>query len=114
MSLASPESSCRAEARNPNAPNGTAKGLYQLEKPACDRVGVAGDLYDPHVNIRCAVRLLGAEISCRGTVTSPTSRGRCGTYWGPLRTDDETKARGGDIPAAQKYRALASQFHGCK
>lgn len=113
VSLASPESSCNPAAANPNAPNGTAKGLYQLEKPFCDRVGVSGSLYQPHPNIKCAVRNLAREIECRGSIMSNTSKGPCGTYWGPLRTDDKNKGRGGDIGAAKKFRALAAKFPGC-
>lgn len=116
MSLASPESSCNEGARNPNAPNGTAKGLFQLEKPVCDGVNVRGDLYDGQVNTRCAVRLLGVELARRDNLMSPTSRARDSrrTYWGPLRTDDHNRARGGDIQGAKKFRGLIAQFPGCK
>lgn len=115
MSLASPESSCNQAAANHGAPNGTAKGLFQLEARVCDAMQVTGNLYDGQKNTRCAVRLLGAELARRDNLMSPTSRDRDSrrTYWGPLRTDDHNKARGGDIQGAKKFRALVAKFPGC-
>lgn len=109
-SLAAPESSCNPGAANPNAPNGTAIGLFQVEKPFCDRFGVTGNLYDGHQNTRCMVRGLASELTKRNTVTTPQRV----TYWGPLRADDWNTARGGDIRGGQKFRALVPQFPGCK
>lgn len=109
-SLAAPESSCNPNAANPNAPNGTAKGLFQLEKPLCDRFGETGNLYNGHVNVRCAVRALASELRKRDTLTLC----KRGTYWGPLRCDDNNKARGGDIKGGMRFRALVSKFPGCK
>ena len=114
-SLAAPESSCNPNAANRNAPNGTAIGLFQLEAPFCNPVGVRGDLFNPHNNTRCAVRGLAVELNRRDNLMSPTSRSRDSrrTYWGPLRTDDHNKARGGDIRGAQKFRGLVGRFPGC-
>ncbi|MBX3040084.1 MAG: hypothetical protein KF789_05170 [Bdellovibrionaceae bacterium] len=114
-SLAAPESSCNEKAANHGAPNGTAIGLFQLEKPFCDRVGVSGNLYNGHINTRCAVKGLAMELRRRDNLMSPTSKASDPrrTYWGPLRTDDNNKARGGDISGAKKFRALVGKFPGC-
>ncbi|MBX3032644.1 MAG: hypothetical protein KF865_01885 [Bdellovibrionaceae bacterium] len=116
LSLAAPESSCKANAANKNAPNGVAKGLFQLEKPLCDRVGVYGNLYEPHTNVRCAVKALGVELDRRDNLMSPTSKGSDSrrTYWGPLRNDHHNKQRGGDIAGAKKFENLLKQFKGCR
>jgi hypothetical protein len=117
LSLASPESSCRATAINPNAPNGSALGLFQLETPACRRVGLnfsSQDLMNPYKNIECAVALFAREMRERDTIMIGHSRGRGGTYWGPLRNDDHNRARGGDIRGAQHLRGLLDDFEACR
>ncbi|AHI07128.1 hypothetical protein BDW_13140 [Bdellovibrio bacteriovorus W] len=111
MSMASSESSCNPKNDNPNAPNGTAKGLLQVWKPVCPK---ARDLSNPYQNIQCGVDLLAKELQNRDTLMTPTSKGREGTYWGPLRSDDWNKRRGGDIGGAKKTRAIMSQYRYCK
>lgn len=108
-SMAASESSCDPAANNPNAPNGTAYGLFQLDRVNCGNI----NLNEPHGNTRCAVRRLARELNCRNQLMTPTSRGRCGTYWGPLRTDDNNTARGGDIRGAQRTRGLIQQYRYC-
>jgi hypothetical protein len=117
LSLASPESSCRASAQNPGAPNGTALGLFQLESVACQRVGLnfsSQDLLNPYKNIQCAVALFAREMRDRDSIMVGHSRDRTGTYWGPLRNDDHNRARGGDIRGANHLRSLLSDFDACK
>jgi|GEM_PF-2060383 len=111
MSMASSESSCNPTNDNRNAPNGTAIGLLQVWKPVCPK---ARDLHVPYQNIQCGVDLLAKELQNRDTLMTPTSRGSEGTYWGPLRSDDWNRARGGDIRGAQKTRSLMSQYRYCK
>lgn len=111
MSMASSESSCDPKQNNPNAPNGTAMGLLQVWKPVCPK---ARNLSNPYENIQCGVDLLAKELQNRDTLMTPTSKGPEGTYWGPLRSDDWNKRRGGDIKGAQKTRALMSQYRYCK
>lgn len=111
MSMASSESSCRPTNDNPNAPNGTAVGLFQLESRVCSK---ATDLHNPYQNITCAVDLLASELDSRDTLMTPTSKGEKGTYWGPLRNDDYNKKRGGDIKGAKKTRALMQEYRYCK
>ncbi|WII72541.1 hypothetical protein QJS83_01485 [Bdellovibrio sp. 22V] len=111
MSMASSESSCNPRNDNRNAPNGTAIGLLQVWKPVCPK---ARDLHVPYQNIQCGVDLLAKELQNRDTLMTPTSKGPEGTYWGPLRSDDWNKRRGGDIDGAQKTRALMSQYRYCK
>lgn len=111
MSMASSESSCNPNNDNPNAPNGTAKGLFQVWKPVCPK---ARNLNNPYENIQCAIDLLAKEMTNRDTIMTPTSKGREGTYWGPLRSDDWNKRRGGDIKGAQKTRGLMSKYRYCK
>lgn len=115
-SLSKPESSCRAGAVNPNAPNGSALGLFQLETAACARVGMSvskQDLLDPHKNIRCAVKLFAKEMQERNSMFIGHSRGRGGTYWGPLRNDDHNMARGGDRAGNHRMEALLKKFPDC-
>jgi hypothetical protein len=117
LSLASPESSCRATAQNHQAPNGTALGLFQLESPACRRVGFnfsSQDLLNPYKNIQCAVALFAQEMRNRDSIMVGHSRDRTGTYWGPLRNDDHNLRRGGDIRGANHLRSLLSDFDACK
>ncbi|MGE5085306.1 MAG: hypothetical protein ACM3MG_03335, partial [Bacillota bacterium] len=45
---------------------------------------------------------------------TPTSKGSKGTYWGPLRSDDWNRARGGDIKGAQKTRAIMGKYRYCR
>lgn len=111
MSMASSESSCNPRNDNKNAPNGTAVGLFQVWKPVCPK---ARDLHVPYENITCAVDLLSKELQNRDTLMTPTSKGSEGTYWGPLRSDDYNKRRGGDIAGAQKTRGIMSQYRYCK
>ncbi|WP_172795283.1 hypothetical protein [Bdellovibrio bacteriovorus] len=111
MSMASSESSCNPRNDNPNAPNGTAIGLLQVWKPVCPK---ARDLHVPYQNIQCGIDLLAKELQNRDTLMTPTSKGPEGTYWGPLRSDDWNKRRGGDISGAQKTRAIMSQYRYCK
>ncbi|KHD88665.1 MAG: hypothetical protein OM95_07620 [Bdellovibrio sp. ArHS] len=111
MSMASSESSCNPRNDNANAPNGTAIGLLQVWKPVCPK---ARDLHIPYQNIQCGIDLLAKELQNRDTLMTPTSRGPEGTYWGPLRSDDWNKRRGGDISGAQKTRAIMSQYRYCK
>lgn len=111
MSMASSESSCNPAANNPNAPNGVARGLFQVWKPVCPR---ARNLGNPFENTECAIDLLAKELSNRDNLMTPTSRGREGTYWGPLRSDDWNKRRGGDISGAQKTRAIMARYKYCK
>lgn len=111
MSMASSESSCNPTNDNRNAPNGTAIGLLQVWKPVCPK---ARDLHVPYQNIQCGVDLLAKELQNRDTLMTPTSKGSEGTYWGPLRSDDWNKRRGGDIAGAQKTRGLMSQYRYCK
>lgn len=110
MSMASSESSCNPRADNPNAPDGVAKGLFQVWKPVCPK---ARNLSNPYENIQCAVDLLGKEMTNRDSIMTPTSKGREGTYWGPLRSDDWNRRRGGDIKGAQKTRAIMSKYRFC-
>lgn len=110
MSMASSESSCDPRRDNPNAPDGVAKGLFQVWKPVCPK---ARNLSNPYENIQCAVDLLAKEMGKRDTIMTPTSKGREGTYWGPLRSDDWNKRRGGDIRGAQKTRAIMSKYRYC-
>ncbi|WP_295905539.1 hypothetical protein [uncultured Bdellovibrio sp.] len=111
MSMASSESSCNPNNDNRNAPNGTAIGLLQVWKPVCPK---ARDLHVPYQNIQCGIDLLAKELQNRDTLMTPTSKGPEGTYWGPLRSDDWNKRRGGDIAGAQKTRGLMSQYRYCK
>lgn len=110
MSMAASESSCIPTNDNPNAPNGTAVGLFQVWKPVCPK---ARDLHKPNENIQCAVDLLAKEMENRDALKTPTSRGKEGTYWGPLRNDDWNTARGGDISGAQKTSALMKKYPYC-
>ena len=122
MSMAQPESTC-----NPGAvgkgPNGSAIGLFQLETPACNRVGVHGssqDLLQPKHNIDCAVALLGSELDKRGSITVGTSRGFTGTYWATLRSDAVQRAASSngiirqDGNAAKATASLLGQFKECQ
>ncbi len=111
MAMSSSESSCKPKNDNPNAPNGTAVGLFQLESRVCPK---ASDLHNPNQNITCAVDLLASELDSRDNLMTPTSKGSKGTYWGPLRSDDYNKKRGGDIKGAQKTRALMKEYRYCK
>ncbi|XGC80562.1 hypothetical protein ACES2L_14630 [Bdellovibrio bacteriovorus] len=111
MSMSYSESSCNPVNDNPNAPNGTAIGLFQVWKPVCPK---ARNLHRPNENIQCAVDLLSKELENRDNLMTPTSRGREGTYWGPLRNDDWNKRRGGDISGAQKTRALMAKYPYCQ
>lgn len=114
-SLSQPESSCRSHAQG-DGPNGKALGLFQLEPPACARVGMTvtqSELLDPSTNIRCAVAVFAKEMKNRDTIMINHSRGPSGTYWGPLRNDDENVGRGGDIRAAQTARSLIKQYPDC-
>ncbi|WP_142695373.1 hypothetical protein [Bdellovibrio sp. NC01] len=110
MSMASSESSCKPTNDNKNARNGTAVGLFQLESRVCPK---ANDLHEPKDNIQCAVDLLSDELESRDTLMTPTSKGSTGTYWGPLRSDDWNKKRGGDIAGAKKTRELMKQYRYC-
>ncbi|MBO9666987.1 MAG: hypothetical protein J7501_09255 [Bdellovibrio sp.] len=110
MSMASSEASCDAGAKNVNAPNGTAMGLFQLEYNKCPK---ARDLYNANDNIECAVDLLAKELENRDDLMTPTSKGKEGTYWGPLRSDDWNKKRGGDIKGARKTRAIMVKYRYC-
>ncbi|UOF00718.1 hypothetical protein [Bdellovibrio reynosensis] len=110
MAMSSSESSCNPTNDNRNAPNGTAVGLFQVWQPVCPK---ARDLHRPNENIQCAVDLLAKELQNRDTLMTPTSRGRQGTYWGPLRNDDWNKARGGDISGAEKTRAIMGKYPFC-
>lgn len=111
MSMAASESSCDAKEDNPNAPNGTAIGLLQVWKPVCPK---ARNLYVAYQNLQCGIDLLAKEMQRRDTLMTPTSKGREGTYWGPLRSDDWNKKRGGDIKGAQRTRGLMSKYRYCK
>lgn len=110
MSMASSESSCDPSQDNPNAPNGTAKGLFQVWKPVCPK---ARNLSRANENIQCAVDLLAKEMQNRDTLMTPTSKGSEGTYWGPLRSDDWNKRRGGDIAGARKTRGIMAKYRYC-
>ena len=115
MSMASSEASCNPKADNPNAPNGTAIGLFQLEYNKCPKASRSrDDLHNPKHNITCAVDLLSNELQNRDSLMTPTSKGSRGTYWGPLRSDDWNKARGGDISGAQKTRSIMKKYRYCK
>jgi hypothetical protein len=112
-SIASSESSCNPNNNNNSAPNGTAFGLFQLEPAVCNG---NRNLNDPGQNISCAVNLLAKEVRNRGELMSGTSTSRnraLNTYWGPLRCDDQSSSRGGDIVGALKTRCLMTQFDGC-
>ena len=111
MSMASSESTCNPKSDNPNAPNGTAIGLFQLEGRVCPS---ARDLHNPNENISCAVNLLAKELENRDTLMTPTSKGQEGTYWGTIRSDDWNKKRGGDIQGAKKTRELMKQYRYCQ
>lgn len=113
MVMAQPESSCNPTAVG-RGPNGAAIGLFQLEKKACDRVGVYGtpqDLLNGRHNIQCAVSLLASELRERPTITSPTSKGRTGTYWAPLRSDIEARLRSSNVMARNDTKASRSFQH---
>jgi hypothetical protein len=115
MSMASSESSCKPTADNKNAPNGTAMGLFQLEYNKCPKASRSSDdLHKPKHNITCAVDLLANELQNRDQLMTPTSKGSKGTYWGPLRSDDWNKARGGDISGAQKTRSIMKKYRYCQ
>ncbi|MFM6927705.1 MAG: transglycosylase SLT domain-containing protein [Bdellovibrio sp.] len=115
MSMASSESSCNPKADNKNAPNGTAIGLFQLEYNKCPKAAKrTDDLHNPKHNITCAVDLLSNELQNRDDLMTPTSKGSKGTYWGPLRSDDWNKARGGDISGAQKTRSIMKKYRYCQ
>ena len=122
MVMADPESSCNPSAVG-KGPNGAAIGLYQLETPACNRVGVTGssqDLLNPQHNMKCAVALLAKELKARETITVGTSRGFTGTYWAPLRNDiaarkvsSNSMARA-DTKASEKTQYLLKKFTECE
>lgn len=122
MVMADPESSCNETAVG-KGPNGAAIGLYQLETPACDRVGVRGtsrDLLNAQHNMKCAVALLAKELKARETITVGTSRGFTGTYWAPLRNDiaarkvsSNSMARA-DTKASEKTQYLLKKFTECE
>lgn len=59
------ESSCDAMAQGGKGDT----GLFQVRKPACDEVGVKGNLFDPETNIKCAVRYLSRLCSHYGWCT---------------------------------------------
>lgn len=59
------ESSCDAMAQGDKGDT----GLFQVRKPACDEVGVKGNLFEPETNIKCAVRYLSRLCSHYGWCT---------------------------------------------
>jgi hypothetical protein len=117
--LANKESSCNPKNDNHSSPNGTAYGLFQLDKPTCGDI----DLHNPNDNTRCAVKRMAKEMSIRSTLSTPCSNPEAcrrhgvnsaqGTYWGELRNDDNNKGRGADTGAAIGLRRAVSSYSEC-
>jgi hypothetical protein len=115
--ISKPESSCSQNAVNHNAPNGDAIGLFQLETPACERVGVhlsSQELFNAHQNTRCAVALFAQEMKSRPNIFTGHSRGHGATYFAELRDDDYNLARGGDIGAHKRTVEILRKYPDCK
>lgn len=115
-SVSQPESGCKSNDVS-GGTGGANIGLFQLDPPACRRVGMplsASELLSPSNNIRCAVAVFANEMRHRGTIMVGTSKGQTGTYWGTLRNDDNNAARGSDISAALKTRSLIRQYPDCQ
>lgn len=114
MSMASSESTCDPNATAQGS-HGTALGLFQVwntmktsNNP--DSCKYASDLLQVNQNIRCAVDQLALELKLeRPSLMS----NEAGPYWGVLRTDDWNSARGADVEAAKKTRAILKQYPFC-
>lgn len=124
-SIASSESSCNPKVVNPKCnrtdaankgcrynpnspPNGDALGLFQLEPRRCEGAN-REELLQPLVNVRCAVKVLGGELSRRNNLQGCNSGGSA-TYWGPL---NGCTTHAGDGSAKAKTLALIPKFSGC-
>ena len=113
-SLSKPESTCQSGAVNPNAPNGNAIGLFQLEANKCIPLGInvsSQELLNPDRNIECAVSRFGKEMAERGTIQIGYSNRKGGTYWGELRTNPYGS---GDSRAAAQTQNLLQHWPDCQ
>ena len=111
-SIAWDESKCEADARNPNATNGTAVGLLQLDEKRSARkwrgenCGVA-DIRSPEHNLRCGVDIM--EELMRGKEGVYQSSGK---LWGDTSYWQKLKRRPNlDNPSSVASRIL--EFPAC-
>lgn len=68
-----------------------SRGLFQISKDSANQsaygcgISNAKDLYNPHINIKCAVKILAYQANKTGTLIDG-EKGGCGSYWSVCRS----------------------------
>jgi Transglycosylase SLT domain len=107
--MAQPESTCNPNeiTSGPSEFGNIAIGLFQVH--ADHECRDIGDLSDPHINSKCAVKKLARELEQRTTLTASHSR-RGGTYWAPLRNDSRNST---NKIAHKSFMSLLGKYSFC-
>lgn len=103
------ESSCRVSAANTNAPNGTARGLFQLHEGREDAYDGRSDScsrnasLDAEESIDCALGMLNLQFAKSGLLFDPKS------YWDVLRPQGEAQTTAAIASALGRSRLCRRQ-----